>query len=84
MSYHALQVMRFVPGWGPMLIAVVLTWRDSVVLLYLFVLIGLVCGFGASFVIAFGQEDPNFSSFPRAIISLIRVGFAGEWYRFDG
>jgi hypothetical protein len=77
------QVLRFVPGWGPMLIAVVLTWRDQIVLLYLTILVGLTAGFSTAFVVAFGQEDPNFSTFPRALLSLLRIGLAQDWFRFD-
>ncbi len=84
--YHGvylLKVVRLVPGWGPTLIAVVLTWRDPVVVLYLFVLIGLTAGFGAAFVVGLGTEDPNFSTFPRALLSMFRVGLAQEWSRVD-
>lgn len=32
------------PGWGPMVVAILITWRDTTVLLYLGVAIGLVAG----------------------------------------
>ena len=77
------QVMRSVPNWGPTLIAVILTWTNPVVILYLSVLLGLTAGFAVAFLVAFGAEDPNFASFGRAFVSLVRVGMAQEWFRID-
>lgn len=66
-----------------MLIALVLTWLNQVVLLYLFVLVSLIAGFSVAFMIGFGLEDPNFSTFPRALLSLFRIGLSQDWSRFD-
>ncbi len=82
-TIRTVKVMRSVPNWGPTLIAVVLTWTNPVVILYLIVLVGLTAGFAIAFLVAFGAEDPNFSSFGRSFISLIRVGMAQEWSRID-
>lgn len=62
--------LRFVPRWGPIMVAVVLTWQDIYVQLYLAVALGLTMGFAVSFHVAFGAELPAFSSIARSFASL--------------
>jgi hypothetical protein len=71
--------LRIIPGWGPMLIAVVKTWHDATVVLYVGVMICFILACAFSFEIAFGIESGNFSSISRSFMSLFRMVRA----RFD-
>lgn len=62
--------LRFIPKWGPIMVAVLLTWQDTYVQLYLAVALGLTACFGVAFHVAFGAELPAYSSLPAAFKSL--------------
>jgi hypothetical protein len=68
-----IKYLRVIPGWGPMLLAVVDTLRDSTVLLYLAVMIGLQLACAFAFHIAFGSENNHFSSITRSFITVFRM-----------
>ena len=65
--------LRVIPGWGPMLIAVVHTWQDATVLLYLAVMMCFILACAFTFEVAFGLENSNFSTITRAFNSLFRM-----------
>jgi hypothetical protein len=74
-----LLVLRFVrhlsllPGLGPMLLAIVKTWQNATVILYLGAMIGFVLACAFAFQIAFGAENPNFSSISRSFMALFQI-----------
>eukprot|EP01138_Halocafeteria_seosinensis_P013740 gb/GECG01014031.1/.p1 GENE.gb/GECG01014031.1/~~gb/GECG01014031.1/.p1 ORF type:complete len:2125 (+),score=205.59 gb/GECG01014031.1/:1-6375(+) len=81
MIIRFVQYLRLIPGWGPMLLAFLMTWQDRIVMLYLSVMAMLIFTFGISFHVAFGTENPEFTSVLRSFYSLFGVGFAGEFDR---
>jgi hypothetical protein len=68
-----IKYLRVIPGWGPMLLAVVDTLRDATVLLYLAVMLGLQIACAFAFHVAFGAENNHFSSITRAFITVFRM-----------
>lgn len=68
-----IKYLRVIPGWGPMLLAVVDTLRDSTVLLYLAVMMGLQLACSFAFHIAFGADNNHFSSITRSFITVFRM-----------
>jgi hypothetical protein len=68
-----IKYLRVIPHWGPMLLAVVDTMRDSAVLLYLLVLLALQLACAFAFHIAFGGENNHFSTMSRSFISMFRM-----------
>ena len=68
-----IKYLRVIPGWGPMLLAVVDTLRDSTVLLYLAVMVGLQLACAFAFYVAFGGENNHFSSITRSFITVFRM-----------
>jgi hypothetical protein len=59
---RAVRYARLVPGWGPILMAVVSTLTDSAVLLYGGVLLVLTFGIGVAHQVALSSDNPYFSS----------------------
>lgn len=77
--------LRLIPRWGPMMVAVLMTWQDLFVQLYLAVALGLTACIAVSFHVAFGSESPAFSSLSASFLSLFSMvrpglvlGFGGE------
>ena len=68
-----IQHLRLLPGMGPMLLAIVKTWHDVTVILYLGAMIGFVLACSFAFQIAFGAENPNFSSMSRSFMALFQI-----------
>lgn len=62
--------LRFIPKWGPIMVAVLLTAQDTYVQLYLAVALGLTACFAISFHVAFGAELPAYSSLSASFSSL--------------
>jgi hypothetical protein len=68
-----IQYIFLIPGLGPMLLAIVKTWYDATVILYLSAMIGFVMACAFAFQIAFGAENANFGSMSRSFMSLFRM-----------
>ena len=56
-----------------MVVAIIMTWRDPSVLLYLGVSIVLTFAFAISFHVAFGSQSPQFSSLLTSFVSLFNM-----------
>jgi hypothetical protein len=65
--------LSLIPGMGPMLLAIVKTWFDGTVILYLGAMLGFVLACAFAFEIAFGAEDQDFASMSRSFMSLFRM-----------
>ena len=65
-----------------MLMAVVLTWQDVTVVLYLGVMMGLVLAFAVAFHVAFGSENVRYYSLVRSMGSLFRMVSGARYLLF--
>lgn len=68
-----IKYLRVIPGWGPMLLAVVDTLKNATVLLYLAVMMGLQLACAFAFNIAFGADNNYFSSITRSFTTVFKM-----------
>ena len=68
-----IKYLRLTPDWGPMVVAIIMTWRHPSVLLYLGVSIVLTFAFAISFHVAFGSQAPQFASLLSSFVSLFNM-----------
>lgn len=79
-----IKYLRILPGWGPMVVAVLMTWQDASVLTYLAVSLGLTFSLSVAFHAAFGAEVLEFSSIPNSFYVLFTMSFAEDWHEVEG
>jgi hypothetical protein len=70
---RAVRYARLVPGWGPILMAVVSTVTDSAVLLYACVLMVLQFSIGVAHSVAFSSDNAYFSSVLNSFYNLFAM-----------
>jgi len=84
LAARVIKYLRIFPYWGPMVVAVVMTWLDPSVILYLGVTIGLTAALAVAFLVAFGAQVVEFSSLPASVFTLFTMSFAEDWHEVEG
>ena len=71
-----IKYLRLMPGWGPMVVAIIITAFHPNVVLFLGVGLVLMLGFSVAFHVAFGSEAFQFSSIIstfRSLFNMVRL-----------
>jgi len=68
-----IKYLRLTPGWGPMVVAIIITAFHPNVILFLGVGLVLMLGFSISFHVAFGSETSQFASIAETFRSLFNM-----------
>ena len=76
---RAVRYARLIPGWGPILMAIISTLTDGAVVLYLAVLLVLIFAIGISQFVAFSAENVFFPSILVSFESLYTMMFAQQY-----
>ena len=73
MAARVIKYLRVFPYWGPMVVAVIMTWLDPSVILYLIVAVGLTAAMAVAFLVAFGTQVLEYSTIPESVFTLFTM-----------
>jgi ankyrin repeat protein len=81
--FRFIKYARLIPGWGPILLSIIMTIQDVSVILYTAVMIGLTLAFSIAHHVAMGTESAYFSSIVVSFEQLFAMSTAQQFQIFN-